>query len=1062
MKTRKTVLLVSLLLLGVVNFTFADVIKFMRQPHICNGKIAFCYHGDIWVADADGRDPYRLTNHIATDADPRFSPDGELIAFTSNRMGNNDIWVVPVEGGQPRQLTFHATGDSMVYWTGDGKRVIFRTSRKGAWGSPLYSVDLEGSLPIPFDIDLGSTGMISHDGKYLAFNRDGYRGGRKHYKGNRSTDVWIQDLETKKITQLTDKNLEDYESHVQDCYPMWGADGMIYFMSERDDTFNIWKIAPAGGEPVQVTFHKKDGVQNPTISPDGKTIIYENEFELWKLNLPDGRGQKITISLSFDDKENMFEYQTVDSECSTFAANFDGSYAVVENLGEMFMVPSDPKVGEMKRLTESSWKEQPISFSPDGKYLLYMSDESLEEELWLLNVESRQKRQLTTHESRKSQIRWSADSKTIALVANNILYTIDVESGEMTKVLYHEGGVNVSDWTKDKKWFVFTRTLEDDYNREIFLYNVDTQEEINITGHDERDQNGKLVPGYQNIVFTSNRSGANHLFVLPFKKVTIDPDDPLLRESSQDLLAASGEGISAQERYRRRRIERKIEERRTSSRARQLDIDFEGIDRRAVQLTPDTDSVSSIVMLSDDGKTIYYTGSDADGSGLFSIDILGENRKKIASGSFRDLKLSPDGKTWFFREGNALNKMAFDGKDKTKIEFSFTIKVDKPGLWEQIFEESWRVMKYRFYDENMHGFDWAVIKTYYKPLLKYVGENQDLFDLTNEMIGELNASHVGLRGPSGKTMPSTYSTKFLGFEMEPDNDFYKVTHIYWNGPADKEWIDLEVGDYVVSIDGKNIRAGDNYWKILNNLINDYVTVEVNTRPSSRDARQIRIKPVSSLREIKYQEWIKKNRDYVKEVSDGQIAYVHIRSMNQSSLEIFEQEINKYHMSKGIVIDIRYNGGGNIDQQLIDILERRPFGFWNSRWGTRIAGRRPRQLIDGPKVMLINHRSGSDSEVTPAAFRDLQLGRIVGQPTAAAVIATGSQQLMGGCSIRTPGSLATTYDPTKPNNFGINLENYGVPPDVFVENTPDDHLTGFDRELDTAVREALRMLKEKIN
>ncbi|KPK76233.1 MAG: hypothetical protein AMJ79_07460 [Phycisphaerae bacterium SM23_30] len=1041
MKTRISLWLpMSLWLLGVVNFSYADVIKFLRYPHICKGKIAFCYHGDIWVANDDGADPYRLTNHIATDADPRFSPDGKWIAFTSNRMGNNDIWVIPVEGGKPRQLTFHTTGDSMVYWTPDGENLIFRTSRKGTWGSPLYTVGIDGDLPVPFDIDLGSTGMISADQKFLAFNRNSYRGGRKHYNGNNSTDVWIQNLQTKKITQLTDKNLKDYKNHVHDSYPMWGADGMIYFASERDDTFNIWKIAPTGGEPAQVTFHKKDGVQNPAISPDGKTIIYENEFDLWKLEVPDGRPQKITVFLRFDDKENLFEYQTVNSECTAFAPNFDGSYVAVENLGEMFLVPADPKIGEMKRLTESAWKEQPVSFSPDGKYLLYISDESLEEELWLYNVETGQKRQLTTHPSRKSQIRFSADSKSIALVANNILFTIDVESGVMTKVLDYLGGINISDWTKDKKWFVFTRTLDDDYNREIFLYNVDTKEEINITRHDERDMNGILVPGYQNLVFTSNRSGASQLFVLPFKKVTVDPDDPLLRESEQNLLkATSGQEETAEVKYRRQRIERKIEERRTSSRARQLDIDFDGIDRRAVQLTADTDSVSTLVMLSDDGKTIYYTGRDAEGAGLFSIDILGENKKKIAEGSFRDLKLSPDGKTWFYREGNALHKMNFNGGGKSKVEFSFTIKVDKPGLWEQIFEESWRVMKYRFYDENMHGFDWAAIKAYYKPFLKYIGENQDLYDLTNEMIGELNASHVGLRGPSGKTMPSTYTTRFLGFEMEPDRGFYQVTHIYWNGPADKEWIDLKVGDYVVSIDGQNISAGDNYWRILNDLLNDYVTVEVNSQPSPRDAREIRIKPVNSLREIKYQQWIKKNRDYVEEVSDGQIAYVHIRSMNQSSLEIFQREIDKYHMRKGIVIDIRYNGGGNIDQQLIDILERRPYGFWNNRWGTRIAGRRPRQLINGPQVMLINHRSGSDSEVTPAAFRDLNLGRIVGQPTAAAVIATGS---------------------AKPYNFGINLENYGVPPDVFVENTPDDEMTGFDRELDAAVREALRMLNEK--
>jgi len=1059
MSSRKVCFLLAgaVLLFSVAGFSGADVIKFMRSPAICDGKIAFCYHGDIWIANDDGTGGYRLTNHVANDTNPRFSPDGQWIAFSSDRMGNNDIWMTPVVGGEPQQLTFHSAGDTMINWTPDGERIIFRTSRIGTWGSPLYSVDLAGSLPVPYQIDIGSTGMISQNGNFLAFNRNSYRNGRKHYKGNSSTDIWVQDLRTQEIRQLTDVDLLDHENHVQDCFPMWGADGMIYFMSERDGTFNIWKIDPDGGEPVQVTFHRKDGVQRPSISPDGATIIYENEFELWKLPVPNGRPQKITVNLTFDAKMNMFEYQTVESECSSFAPNFDGSYVVVENLGEMFMVPAEKNVGEIKRLTDSSWKEQPLSFSPDGKYLLYMSDESLEDELWLYDTETGEKRKLTDHESRKSQIRWSGDSRSIALVANNILFTIDVETGDMERVLYHEGGVTVSDWSLDKKWFVFTRTLADDYNRELFLYNVDSQEEMNVTRHDERDSDGHLLPGYDKMVFISTRDGSSQLYVLPFQKVVEDPDDPLLAERRKEL---SADELRDEEEQRRRRIERKIEERRTSSRARRIEIDFEGIDRRAIRLTGEGETASSILLVTDSGKTIYYAGSDADGSGLFKIGVDGKGKKKVAEGSTRDLKLSPDGKQWFGREGRKVTKMPLDGGKKSEVEFTFTIKVDKHGAWEQIFEEAWRVMKYRFYDENMHGFDWASIKSYYKPFLQYAGENQDLYDLTNEMIGELNASHVGLSGPSGKERTRTYTTKLLGFEMEPQRDYYQVSHIYWNGPADKEWIDLKVGDYVISIDGQDIQDGDNYWKILNNLVNDYVTVEVNSRPSQRGVREIRIKPVTSLREIKYQEWIKKNRDYVNKVSGGQIAYVHIRSMNQSSLTIFEREINKYHMSKGIVIDIRYNGGGNIDQQLIDILERRPFGYWNNRWGTRIAGRRPRQLIDGPKVMLINHRSGSDSEVTPAAFRDLGLGRIVGQPTAAAVIATGSQSLMGGCSIRTPGSLATTFDRTKPNNFGVNLENYGVPPDVFVENSPEDHMKGFDRELDAAVREALRMLEER--
>ena len=361
----------------------------------------------------------------------------------------------------------------------------------------------------------------------------------------------------------------------------------------------------------------------------------------------------------------------------------------------------------------------------------------------------------------------------------------------------------------------------------------------------------------------------------------------------------------------------------------------------------------------------------------------------------------------------------------------------------------------------MHGRDRNAIRAKYEPLLEYVGENQDVYDLANEMIGELNASHTGVSGPPSRAIDDAYQTRQPGFELEPANGYYRVAHIYRDGPADKEWIDLKVGDYVTSIEGTAIKAGDNYWSLLNSPLNEYVTIGVSPAPpsGSPSEKKMRIRTVTNLGSIKYEEWVAKNREVVDTATKGQIAYVHIRSMNQPSLQKFQNEIDQFSNKRGIIVDIRFNGGGNIDQQLIDILERRPYEYWNTRWGARTWGRRPRQAIAGPKVMMINSRSGSDSEVTPQAFRDLGLGRIVGNPTAAAVIATGSYRLINGGSIRTPGSLVVTYDPTKPNNYGINLENFGVAPDVWAENTPEDELTGFDRELKAAIDEAMKMLKE---
>jgi tricorn protease len=617
---------------------------------------------------------------------------------------------------------------------------------------------------------------------------------------------------------------------------------------------------------------------------------------------------------------------------------------------------------------------------------------------------------------------------------------VDVASGGTTELAYNqERGYNLSQYSPDGEWLLYDRR-DENLGWQVYLFEISSRREYDLTQHPFRNYGGTLTPDGKTLVFLSRRDdGTNHLFTVSLQRHTEDPDDPVVV-------------------MRRQTAEEEDEEE-----PGEMVVEVAGIDRRAVQITNGEYAVGSH-FLSADGETVYFTSRDEDGAALFSVGIDGEDRKKVASGSFTGIVPTEDRKTAFFfqnREGTSseVHKVELPSGKKERVSFSFPVMVDHRAEWEQIFEESWRVMKFRFYDENMHGKDWDAIKAEYKPLLAHVGTYEDAYDLANQMIGELNASHVGVRGPPSNPMESEYQTRFLGVELEAADGHYRVTHIYRDGPADKEWLDIDVGDYVLAIDGQEVGAGENYWRVLNHALNEYVRIRVADSPNGSDSRELRIKTVTSLRNIKYEEWVERNRELVERESEGKIAYVHIRSMNQSSLQRFENEIDEYWNAQGIVVDIRYNGGGNTDQQLLDILERRPYEYWNNRWASRGSGRRPRQAIAGPKVMLINWRSASDSEVTPLGFRDLELGRIVGNPTAAAVIATGSYRLIHGGTIRTPGSLVVSYDPTQPNNYGINLENYGVAPDVWAVNTPEDELNGFDRELKAAVDEALRMLSE---
>ena len=1072
-----------------------EPIKFARYAHVANdGTIAFTYQDDIWVADADGANPRRLTANVARDIMPRFSPDGKWIAFTSNRLGNNDVFVMPAGGGEPRQVTWHSGDDQALYWTPDGREIVF-TSNRGThpFGSPLYKVALDGTVPRPMAMDFGRSGMIKQDATLVAFNRSLPTYWRKGYRGNNNADIAVQDLKSGQITELTDTDLKGYKSFTQDVHPMWGADGLIYFASERDGTFNIWRVAPTGGAPQQVTTHKDDGVQFPSISPDGRHLIYENDFELWTLDVPGGKPKKLAIRMAFDPKETDVEVLTTTNRADGFTPSPSGDYLAVDFHGEIMIVPTESGVGEKTAVTNSPWRERSQTWSPDGRRIAYLSDESGDEEVWVYDMTSGQRRKLTTQPSVKADLTWAPNSQKLAYTGANRLWEVDATGGAARELAFNEaGGFTIGGYTSDGNWLSYTKR-DDDQNADVFVFDIRAKKEFNVTRNPFNDTNGVITPDGKHVVFTSSRDdGVSQLFVVSLARLTDDPSDPLVRERQRrasgtgngargerpDSAAAGGAGAGGGAGG-------------AAPAAVAVRVDEPGIERRAMQLTRGTIGVGAF-FLSRDGRTITFTVGGGGGFGgggrgaapadpenpnvgLFSIGIDGQNRRRIAGGMYPGMVPTADRRAIFFRRtaagggegdgaaapGTPISKLVIATPQRADpVAFTFPVRVDRRAEWNQLFEESWRVMKYRFYDEKMHGRDWDAIKARYKPLLKYAGTNEDVYDLTNEMIGELNASHTGVSGPPTRAMPRVYTTRFLGFELEPsDAGRYRIGHIYREGPADKEWLGLAEGDYVLAINGEDVKSGDNYWKILSTTVNEYIPVKVAKAAGGENARTVRIASVTSLTDIKYEEWVATNRETVEKDTKGDIAYVHIRAMDQPSLARFRNEIDRFSNKKGIIVDIRYNGGGNIDQEIIDILEREPYQFWNQRTGARTWGRRPRQAIAGPKVMMINARSGSDSEVTPMAFRQLGLGRIVGNPTAAAVIATGSYALINGGSIRTPGSLVVTYDPTKPNNYGVNLENLGVPPDVWVKNSPMDELKKFDRELKTAIEEAVRMLKE---
>ncbi|MEP6766435.1 MAG: hypothetical protein ABJB66_19130, partial [Gemmatimonadaceae bacterium] len=858
-----------------------EAIKFARLAGIANdGRVAFTYQDDIWTVDPDGTNPRRITAHIARDFSPRFSPDGKWLAFTSNRNGNNDVYIVPSVGGEPKQLTWFAGNDEALYWTPDGKNIVMSSARgAGAWGSPLYVQPIDGSIATPLGMGIARAGMISQDGSQIAFNRNLPSAWRKEYRGNAAANIAIMNVKNGDINEITNLDLKQFKSMANNVFPMWGADGMVYFATEKDGPYNLWRMSPKGGAMQQVTNHREGGVFFPSISPDGKKIVYQNDFDLYTIDLPNGKPKKLVISMAFDPKDNNIQILPVQSRAEGFSIAPTGDYMAVDYHGEIMIVPTEQGVGEKTQVTNSPWRDQMESYSPDGKKIAYVSDESGDQEVWVYDIATSTRKKLSKYSSEKSGITWASNSSKLAFSADNRIFEVDVAGGEQRLISHNEaGGFNINQYSTDGNWILYSRS-DDEQNTDVYLYDIKAKKEYNVTQSPWNERQAAITADGKTVVFTSNRDGTtNHLYAVTLAKIVEDPNDPLVRERLR--VAAGGRGGRAGGAGGTGDVAP------TGDGAPHPDVS--DIERRALALTTGTSGVGGF-FLSRDGKTVYYTiggggaggrgggngrgaaAPSAEAAGLYSVSLDGRDRRRIASGTFAGMQPTADKRTIYFRgtagaagggrggRGNAAPEVGFPverltvgqgtaiaeggaGRGAatgggagvgggaaaagTPVNFAFNVRVDRKKEWQQIFDEAYRVMKYRYYDPKMHGKDWAGIKAKYEPLIRYAGTNEDVYDIANAAIGELSSSHTGVSGPASNNVDRTYSTRYLGVELEPSGTRYKVTHVYRDGPADKDWIDIKNGDYVMSIDGQDVKAGDDYWKILSATENEYVPVKV--------------------------------------------------------------------------------------------------------------------------------------------------------------------------------------------------------------------------------------------
>jgi tricorn protease len=1117
------------LALGAALPAAAAPIRLARHPDYHAGKVTFSYLGDIWIASEDGSNVQRLTDNTAREIYPRFSPDGKWIAFSSNRYGNNDVFIVPSSGGTPRRLTYHTGSDEVVGWTRDSQHVIFRAARgDGAFTgvATLYEVAITGGQEQSLPVDWGYSGSFSPDGKSFVFNRHPAVWSRQHYRGSYAADLWVANLGDKSYTKLL------ADEHYNRYWPMWGADDAIYYVADplpndkdvkpgsaevRKSVNNIYKIPVKGGQPVQVTKHSDGNLFWPSMSTDGKVIVYEENFGIWKLDVASGRTSEIKLDIATDEKDNEAEVETVTNEVDGFDISPSGRRAVVSARGQILTIATDR--GDITRVAPdrmASRNESP-RWSSDGKYIAFVSDRSGRDEIWISDPEGKSPKKITDLDNEKGALVWTPDAKSLLYTAaDKKLYNYTVADGKTIVVSSSDlGRIGTVAVSPDNKWVALSkqdRTLRS----HVYIVPIAGGEEHHISdeGLLYSETGAVWTADGRYIVFTSAEStsggvastggvGATmELWALPLRDLDRDPMNRDIDNEAQGLAAEAaarqntGRGAGA-----------------GGAAAQPVDvrIDWSGLARRAYRLsvpgttiggltpTPEGHSVALTVSTASAGGGRGATTDSA--GGMFIVNAESGQQTRVPQPAASDtagrgrggrggggggfggggnMVFARDGRTLYFRTGEGLfaapinpaaganlgggapaavgggrggrgggaapaatPEPAATTATARHVTYTVNLEIDHKALRAQVFNEGWRIMKNRFYDAKMHGADWNAAKTMYEPLLNSLVDEDELHAVMMMMIGQLNASHTGVSG-GPNPVRSPVQTRYPGFDVVTDAaGYYKVGHIYKNGPADHDYLKIKTGNYVISVDDHELKTSENYWQYFTIAAGSKFHFMVNDKPSKDGAWEVTVSPVagSAFTDLQYARWVDGRREMVTKLSNGDIGYLHIRAMDAPSLRQFQLDLAANRTKKALVIDQRFNGGGGIDQELLGILAGREYQYTISR-DAGFQQARPQNFY-GPMVVLQNERSASDAEMFPAGFKALGLGKVVGVPTMGAVIGTGSYTLLDGSTIRTPGSgvyLATSQ----------NMENYGVPPDFYIDNTPADFLKGRDMQIEKAV------------
>lgn len=1085
MKTHKTLSVLVLLIINSFGLMAQNPL-WMRYPAISpdGQNIVFSYQGDLYQVPASGGTAIPLTIHSAHDFAPVWSPDGKNIAFASARYGNFDIFVIPADGGKAARVTNFSGNETPNSFTPDGKEIIYSASIQdvpenvmfpSGLLSELYAVPFAGGRPRQVLSIPAENSQISRDGNRIIFqDLKGYEDTwRKHHTSSVARDIWVFDKQANSYQMLTTFEGEDQN-------PVFSADEReIFFLSEKSGSFNVWKMQIDNpGSLTQLTNYENHPVRFLSIGANDRICFsFDGEIFIKEKNSPP---QKVQITLTTDDKQNPVEFKKEKAGASEMVLSPDGKEIAFVLRGEVFVTSTD--FATTRRITETPEQERSVSFSPDGRKLLYAGERNgswniyqtsiaREEDPGFSRATILKEEIIIATDAEEFQPLYSPDGKEVAYLHNReTLNVINTETKAVRTILDGKYNYSYADgdqwyqWSPDGKWFLVSYSPNSAFMNDVGLVAADGSGSVtNLTLSGYNDSRPKWMMKGELMIWFSDRQGLRShgswgaqsdvyaMFFDPeaWDKFNLSEEEKkLLKDKKEEEKKKEDESDAGKSDKKKTEADKKEE-------IKPVKIVLEGLEDRKAKLTINSSSLADAI-LTPDGEKLYYLSSFEKGYDLWVNDLVKKETKLLVKleGGGGEMQLDKKGENLYMISGKDFIKVNTKDNKKDVISYNAEMVLDLPGERAYMFEHAWRQVREKFYDPTLHGLDWDFYKKEYEKFLPHINNNYDYAEMLSELLGELNASHTG----SGyrHTDESGDKTASLGllFDWSYAGAGLKIAEVLDKGPLDNAETKVKPGDIIEQINGREILAEESFFALLNHLEGKPTRLTF-FNPGSGNRWEETIKPISFGQQnaLLYDRWVKTMRQKTEELSGGRLGYVHVRSMDSESFRVAYSEIlGRNHNKEAVIIDTRFNGGGWLHNDLAVLLSGQKYvELWPNG---KYFGVEPMNQWTKPSVVIMGESNYSDAHFFPFTYSTLKIGKTVGMPVPGTATAVWWETLLD------PSLYFGIPQVGVKDLNGNYLENQQLDPDIKQQNDYDKVVTGIDQQLEKAVEHLLELVDKK--